>query len=219
MRKIVVSASSLPAGRNMSSQIEYLQRVSTYGADMYHLDVMDGVFTKYKSIDYKYLEQLREKSSLLFDVHLMIANPQKEICKYIKYGADIITVHYESFEDKEELVKVLKKIKSHKKMAGICIDLDTKIDEVENYLKYVDVVLIMAVKAGKGGQSFDKSALKKIKYIRSINPEILIEVDGGINDETGLQCVKAGADILVSGSFIYNNDTYDAIQKLKGKNG
>lgn len=219
MRKIVVSASSLPAGRNMSSQIEYLQRVSTYGADMYHLDVMDGVFTKYKSIDYKYLEQLREKSSLLFDVHLMIANPQKEIGKYIKYGADIITVHYESFEDKEELVKVLKKIKSHKKMAGICIDLDTKIDVVENYLKYVDVVLIMSVKAGKGGQSFDKSALKKIKYIRSINPEILIEVDGGINDETGLQCVKAGADILVSGSFIYNNDTYDAIQKLKGKNG
>lgn len=219
MRKIVVSASSLPAGRNMSSQIEYLQRVSTYGADMYHLDVMDGVFTKHKSIDYKYLEQLREKSSLLFDCHLMISNPAKEVGKYIKYGADIISVHYESFEDKEEMIKVLKKIKSHNKMAGLCIDLDTDIKVAEAYLKYVDVLVIMTVKAGKGGQFFDRSALKKVKYIRSINPEILIEVDGGINDETGMLSIKAGADILVSGSFIYNNDTYDAIQKLKGKNG
>lgn len=203
----------------MSSQIEYLQRVSTYGADMYHLDVMDGVFTKHKSIDYKYLEQLREKSSLLFDCHLMIANPAKEVGKYIKYGADIISVHYESFEDKEDLIKVLKKIKSHNKMAGLCIDLDTDIKVAEAYLKYIDVLVIMTVKAGKGGQFFDRLALKKVKYIRSLNPEILIEVDGGINDETGMLSIKAGADILVSGSFIYNNDTYDAIQKLKGKNG
>lgn len=219
MRKIVVSASSMPAGRNMSSQIEYLQRVGTYGADMYHLDVMDGQFTKYKTIDYKYIEQLREKSSLLFDTHLMIKNPEKEINKYIKYGSDIITVHYESFEDKELLVKTLKKIKSKKKMAGLCIDLDTKIEVAEPYLQYIDLILIMAVKAGKGGQAFNKSALKKIKFIRSVNPEILIEVDGGIDDVTGAQCVRAGADILVSGSFIYNNDTYEAIQKLKGKNG
>lgn len=219
MRKIVVSASSMPAGRNMSSQIEYLQRVGTYGADMYHLDVMDGQFTKYKTIDYKYIEQLREKSSLLFDTHLMIKNPEKEINKYIKYGSDIITIHYESFEDKELLIKTLKKIKSKKKMAGLCIDLDTKIEVAEPYLQYIDLILIMAVKAGKGGQAFNKSALKKIKFIRSINPEILIEVDGGIDAETGAQCVRAGADILVSGSFIYNNDTYDAIQKLKGKNG
>lgn len=203
----------------MSSQIEYLQRVGTYGADMYHLDVMDGVFTKHKTIDYKYLEQLREKSSLLFDVHLMIDNPEKELNKYIKYGADIITIHYESFEDKALLVKTLQKIKAHNKMAGICIDLDTKIEVVEDYIKYVDVVVIMAVKVGKGGQAFDKSALNKIKFIRSINREVLVEVDGGINDITGAQCIKAGADILVSGSFIYNNDTYDAIQKLKGKNG
>lgn len=219
MRKIVVSASSMPAGRNMSSQIEYLQRVTTYGADMYHLDVMDGEFTKYKTIDYKYIEQLREKSTLLFDTHLMIKNPEKEINKYIKYGSDIITVHYESFEDKELLVKTLKKIKSKKKMAGLCIDLDTKIEVAEPFLKYIDLILIMSVKAGKGGQAFNKSALSKIKFIRSINPEILIEVDGGIDAETGAQCVRAGADILVSGSFIYNNDTYDAIQKLKGKNG
>ena len=94
MRKIVVSASSLPAGRNMSSQLEYIERVGNFGADMYHLDVMDGEFVPNKSIDYKYFEQLREKSPLIFDAHLMVKNPEKVVDKYIKSQADIITVHY-----------------------------------------------------------------------------------------------------------------------------
>jgi len=219
MRKVVISASSLPAGRNMSAQIEYLVRVGSYGADMYHLDVMDGVFTKYKSIDYKYFDQLREKSPLLFDAHLMIKNPYKKVDKYIKAGADIITVNYEAFDDKEDILKTLKKIKSKKKMAGIAIDLDTDVKVVEGYIKYVDLVLIMSVKLGKGGQEFNQSAIKKIKYVRSLSPSILIEVDGGVNDKTAPLCIKAGADILVSGSYIYNNDTYEAIQHLRGKNG
>lgn len=219
MKKIVVSASSMPAGRNMSAQIEYITRVGTYGADMYHLDVMDGVFTKYKTIDYKYFEQLRERSALLFDCHLMIASPEKVIDKYIKAGADIITVQYESFTDQELLIKVLKRIKKKGKMAGLAIDLETNIEVVDSLLKFVDMVLIMTVKTGKGGQEFNKDALKKVKYVRNLNSEILIEVDGGINDQTAVQCVKAGADILVSGSYIYNNDTYEAIQRLKGKNG
>ncbi|MBE5741398.1 MAG: ribulose-phosphate 3-epimerase [Clostridiales bacterium] len=219
MRKVVISASSLPAGRNMSAQIEYLVRVGSYGADMYHLDVMDGVFTKYKSIDYKYFDQLREKSPLLFDAHLMIKNPYKIVDKYIKAGADIITVNYEAFDDKEDILKTLKKIKSKKKMAGIAIDLDTDVKVVEGYIKYVDLVLIMSVKLGKGGQEFNQSAIKKIKYVRSLSPSILIEVDGGVNDKTAPLCIKAGADILVSGSYIYNNDTYEAIQHLRGKNG
>ena len=218
MKKVVVSASSMPAGRNMSSQIEYLTRVGAY-ADMYHLDVMDGIFTKYKTIDYKYFEQLRERSALLFDCHLMVANPEKVLDKYIKAGSDIITVHFESFLTQELLIKTIKKIKKKGKMAGIAIDLDTKIEVVDPLLKFVDMVLIMTVKAGKGGQEFDKDALKKIKYVRALNPEILIEVDGGINDKTASQCVRAGADVLVSGTYIYNNDTYEAIQKLKGKNG
>ena len=219
MKKVVVSASSMPAGRNMSSQIEYLQRVTNYGADMYHLDVMDGEFTKYKTIDHKYFDQLREKSTLLFDTHLMIKNPAKELKKYIKAGADIITVHYESFEKVEDLIAVLKQIRKNKKLAGLAIDIDTKIEVADNLLKYLDLILIMSVKAGKGGQEFNKYALKKIKHVRNLNQEILIEVDGGIDNITGAQCIKAGADILVSGSYIYKNETYDAIQKLKGKNG
>lgn len=219
MRKVVVSASSLSAGRNMSAQIEYITRVGNYGADMYHIDVIDGVFAKNKTIDYKYFEQLREKSPLLFDVHLMVANPEKVVDKYIKAGANILSVHYESFKDPKELIKVLKKIRKNGVMAGLIIDLDTKVEVVDSLLKYADVVVVMTVKAGKGGQAFNKSALKKIKYIRKLNPEILISADGGIDADTGAQCVRAGADILVSGSYIYKNDAYESIQKLKGKNG
>ena len=215
MNKVIVSASSLVAGRNMSSQLEYIQRVGNYGADMYHLDVMDGEFTKSKSIDYKYFEQLREKSSLLFDVHLMVKNPEKHIDKYIKAGANILSVHYEAFEDEELLIKTLKKIKSKGVMAGLVIDLDTKIEVVDKFLPLLDMVVIMSVKAGKGGQEFNKSALKKIKYVKSKNAEVLIQVDGGINDKTAASCMRAGADILSVGSYIYNNDTYDAIQSIK----
>lgn len=215
MNKIVVSASSLVAGRNMSSQLEYIQRVGNYGADMYHLDVMDGEFTKAKSLDYKYFEQLREKSPLLFDVHLMINNPEKYIDKYIKAGANILSVHYEAFADEELLIKTLRKIKSKGVMAGLVIDLDTKIEVIDKYLNEIDMVLIMSVKAGKGGQEFDKSAIKKIKYVKSKNADVLIQVDGGINDKTGASCARAGADILSVGSYIYNNDTYEAIQAIK----
>jgi len=219
MHKINIAASSLPAGRNMSAQIEYITRVGNYGADIYHLDVMDGAFVKYQTVDHTYLEQLKEKSVLLFDVHLMVEHPEKVISKYIKAGADILTIHYEVFEDQEKLISTLKKIRSKKVLAGISIDLDTDEKVLEPILKYVDLVLIMTVKAGKGGQEFQKSALKKIKYIRSLSEEVLIEVDGGINPTTAAQCVKAGADILVSGNYIYKNDTYIAIQQLKGKNG
>lgn len=219
MKKVVVSVSSMPAGRNMSAQLDFITRAGNYGADMYHLDVMDGVFTKYKTIDYQYFEQLREKSPLLFDCHLMIANVEKQLKKYINSPANIITVHFESFANSEKLIKVLKKIKDAGKMVGLAIDLPTKIEVIDALIKYVDMVLIMSVKAGKGGQEFDKTALKKIKYVRNLNPQILIEVDGGINDQTAPLCVRAGADILVAGSYVYNNDTYDAIQTLKGKNG
>ncbi len=203
----------------MSAQLEYIERVGNFGADMYHLDVMDGVYTKHKSIDHAYLEQLRGKSTLLFDAHLMVVNPEKVVDKYIKAGANIISVHFEVFEDKEDLIKLLKYIKSKGVMAGLAVDFDTNIKKTEPILRYADMVLIMTVKAGKGGQEFQSSALKKVKYVRTLNPDVLIEVDGGINDVTAPQCVRAGADILVSGNYIYSNDTYEAIQHLKGKNG
>ena len=219
MQKIVVSASSLPAGRNMSSQIDYLQKVGNFGADMYHLDVMDGVYVKAKTIDYTYIEQMKEKSSLLFDVHLMISNPEKAIKKYLKSKADILTVHYETFSTDESLVKTLKKIRKSKKMVGLAIDIDTNIEQIEKFLKFIDLAVILCVKVGKGGQEFNVDALNKIKHLRLLNSNVLIEADGGINAETAKQCVKAGADILVSGNFIYANDTYEAIIQLKGKNG
>ena len=217
MAKIVVSASSLPAGRNMSSQLDYVKRMQTYGADMYHLDVMDGVFVKNKTIDYTYLEQLKMSSTLLFDVHLMVQHPTKVISKYAKAGANILTIHYEVFADDKVFVKALKKIRKLGMMAGIAIDLDTEISVIEPFLKYCDLVLVMTVKAGKGGQAFIERALKKVKALKKLDSRLLVEVDGGIDDVTGAKAVKSGADILVSGSYIYNNDAYEAIQSLKGK--
>lgn len=202
----------------MSSQIEYLERVTNYGADMYHFDVMDGVFVKHKSVDYAYLEQLQERSTMLFDCHLMVQNPTKVVDKYIKSGAHIITFHQEVL-DEDHTHKLIKHIKKHGVMAGLAIDLDTDISKIDPFLNELDLVLIMSVKAGKGGQEFQKQALEKVKYVRAKNENVLIEIDGGINDKTASSAVRAGVDILVSGNFIYNNDTFEAIQKLKGKNG
>lgn len=217
MQKIIISASSMPAGRNMSSQLDYIQKVQAYGADMYHLDVMDGVFVKNQTLDYTYFPELKRKSSLLFDVHLMISTPERYIKKYINAGADILTIHCEAFEDDESLIEALKLIKKIGAMAGICIDLHTSADDILRFLKYVDLVLVMSVKAGSGGQKFDETALQKIKQIRKINPKILISVDGGIDDTNCQKAVKAGADILVSGTYIFENDAFTAIEKLKGK--
>ena len=217
MAKVVVAASSLPAGRNMSSQLDYIKKMQTYGADLYHLDVMDGLFVKNQTVDYTYLEELNRSSVLLFDVHLMVQYPTKVISKYAKAGANILTIHYEAFANDKVFIKALKKIRSFGMMAGIAIDLDTNVEAIEPFLKYCDLVLVMMVKAGKGGQQFNEDALKKIKKLRKLDSRILIEVDGGVNAETGVKCVKAGADILVSGSYIYNNDAYEAIQSLKGK--
>lgn len=217
MAKVVVAASSLPAGRNMSSQLDYIKKMQNFGADLYHLDVMDGLFVKNQTVDYTYLEQLKMSSVLLFDVHLMVQYPTKVISKYAKYGANILTIHYEAFANDKLFIKTLKKIRKLGMMAGIAIDLDTDIKVIEPFLKYCDLVLVMTVKAGKGGQGFVETALKKVKAIKKIDKRILVEVDGGITDVTGAKAVKAGADILVSGSYIYNNDAYEAIQALKGK--
>lgn len=214
MQKVIIAASSLPAGRNMSAQIEYIQRVSNYGADTYHLDVMDGKFVKFKTIDYTYFNQLQSCSTLLLETHLMVEHPEKILGKYLKTGVSIITVHYEAFETVDELLKVVSKIKKAKKLAGVAIDKDTDVKVLEPIIDKIDLVLVMTVKAGRGGQTFDETCLKKIKYVRNLNTKILIEVDGGINPETGAKCIKAGTDILVAGNFIYNNDTYDAIEQL-----
>lgn len=218
MTKVVVGASSLPAGRNMSSQLDYIKKMQNFGADMYHLDVMDGLFVKNQTVDYTYLEQLKMSSILLFDVHLMVQNPTKVISKYAKAGANILTIHYEAFNDDKKFIKSLKKIRKLEMMAGIALDLDTKVESIEPFLKYCDLVLIMSVKAGKGGQQFSESAIKKIKALRKLDSKILIEVDGGIDNISSQKAVKAGADIVVSGSYIYNNEAYEAIQSLKGRN-
>ena len=198
---------------------EDLTKLNNTDVDYIHVDIMDGKFVPNKTMPFSEMKHIGEFTNKRLDIHLMVNNPDKVIDRYIKNGADIITVHYEVFDDNEKLIKTLKRIKSKGKMVGLAIDLGTDIKVIDAVIKYLDLVLIMSVKAGKGGQKFDKKAIDKIKYVRKLNPEILIEVDGGINKETAPLCVKAGADILCAGTYIYNNDTYEAIQTLKGKNG
>lgn len=216
MAKVLVSASSMPAGRNMSSQLDYIKRVQTYGADMYHLDIMDGIFVRNCTIDYTYVKELKSNSALFLEAHFMVQNPENVYKKYIRAGVNSLIFHPETIKDEKTLRDMIHFIHKNNLSVGLCIDLDKDLDIVTPYIDEIDLVLVMSVKAGAGGQDFEPDAIKKIKKLRKMNDKILISVDGGINDTNADKCIKAGADILVSGSYLYDNDTYEAIKKLKG---
>lgn len=188
------------------------------GADMLHIDVMDGVFVPNISIGPSVLKALSQKVDTFYDVHLMIIKPQNYIEQFVKSGAHNITVHLESDCD---IKTTLQAIKGLSVKAGLSIKPATKIEEVFPYLPYLDMVLVMSVEPGFGGQAFLQSALKKIEVLRKYCDtngfeNIDIEVDGGINAKTGADCVKAGANILVAGSFVFQSDNIEkTIQQLK----
>lgn len=184
--------------------------------DMIHLDVMDGRFVPNKTFWADFVEKIRRMTKLKLDVHLMIKEPKKHIEEFAKAGSDIITIHVEVFDNADNLRKTIKKIKSMKIKAGVSLNPNTEADEIKEVINDVDLVLVMGVVPGKGGQSFIEKVFKKIKKIRSMNKNIDIEVDGGINPETARKCVEAGANIIVSGSYIYKQEDYKAaIGELK----
>ena len=213
-KNVIISPSILSADfANLERDIKI---VEDNGADWIHVDVMDGHFVPNITIGVPVVKSLKKITKLPLDVHLMIENPDKYIEPFAKAGADILTFHYEAVKE-NEIAELIKKIKSYGIKAGISIKPKTRPDVLLPYLDIVDMVLVMTVEPGFGGQSFMSDCAEKIKFIRQNSPEnLIIQVDGGINSQTGKICKDFGANSLVAGSYIYGaDDILQAINSLK----
>ena len=208
MKKIQISPSILSADFNqLGSEIK---RLEEGGADMIHVDVMDGHFVPNLTIGPPVIKALREQCSLKFDVHLMISPVHKYIEAYADAGADIITIHPEATDNLKESIK---KIKSLNKKVGVSLNPESKVDLIKDLLDEIDLVLIMSVNPGFGGQKFMPKVLEKIKELKKIQTEenisFDIEIDGGINFDNCQLAIEAGANILVSGTTIFKSNNGD----------
>ena len=208
MKKIKISPSILSA--DFSQLGNEIKRLEDGGADMIHVDVMDGHFVPNLTIGPPVIKALRQKCSLQFDVHLMISPVHKYIEAYADAGADIITIHPEATDNLEASIS---KIKTLKKKVGVSLNPASKIDLILNLLDKIDLVLIMSVNPGFGGQKFIPEVLEKIKELKKIqlekNIDFDIEIDGGINFDNCEAAINAGANILVSGTTIFKSNNGD----------
>ena len=205
MGNIKISPSILSADfSKLGSEIQNLEKAK---ADLIHIDVMDGHFVPNITIGPEVISKLRKYTSLPFDVHLMISPVHNFIKNFAEAGADIITIHPEATND---LAKSIKKIKSYNKKVGVSLNPETPVDKVLPVLNSIDLVLVMSVNPGFGGQKFIKKSLEKIKILRkeidSKKLETQIEIDGGINFENAKMAKEAGVDILVSGTTIFKEN-------------
>ena len=217
MKKIKISPSILSA--DFSNLRNEIKRLQTGGADLIHVDVMDGHFVPNLTIGPPVIMALKKYTKVPFDVHLMISPVHKYIKDYALAGANIITIHPETTKNLSSSIKLIKKLK---KKVGLSLNPNTKIDVIKKYLKSIDLVLIMSVHPGFGGQKFIVNTLDKIKKLSKIKNEkrlkFDIEVDGGINFQNSKNVIKAGANILVSGTTIFkdnNGNIKKNIKKLK----
>ncbi|MBR3588700.1 MAG: ribulose-phosphate 3-epimerase [Clostridia bacterium] len=196
---------------------EEAKKIANSGADMLHLDVMDGHFVPNITFGAPVIKSIRKVTDIVFDVHLMISEPLKYIEDFIRAGADIITFHVESDSDVKETIE---KIKSLSCKVGLSVKPGTPIEKVFPYLDDIDMVLVMTVEPGFGGQSFMGDMCEKIVTLRKKLDEMGkttdIQVDGGINEETVCLVAKAGANVIVAGSSVFNSDSYEkAISSLR----
>ncbi len=217
MKKIQISPSILSA--DFSQLATEIKRLEEGGADMIHVDVMDGHFVPNLTIGPPVIKALRKHCKLMFDVHLMISPVHKYIKEYSDSGADIITFHPEATENMKDTISL---IKSLNKKVGVSLNPDSEINKISNYLDGIDLVLVMSVFPGFGGQKFIPEVLNKIKTLKELkdkkNYNFDIEVDGGVNFSNSKDILKAGANILVSGTTVFkenNGDIKKNIETLK----
>lgn len=204
----LVAPSLLSADKNnLENEIK---KVESLGAEYLHWDVMDGIFVLNTSYSDDDVKKFAKSHKMVNDVHIMVSDPKNVAPLFVKAGADIVTFHYEAVECLVCAGKIIDALHASNCKAGISIKPNTKVKAILPILDKVELVLVMSVEPGKGGQKFMPNALKKIKklrhYIDKNHLNCLIEVDGGINKETGKLCRDAGADILVAGSYLFGHD-------------
>ena len=217
MKRPIISPSVLNA--DISHFDNEVKKIKDSGMKWIHFDVMDGHFVQAVNFELPLLKELCAKVDLFKDVHIMIDNPLEMADNYKEIGADQLTFHYEACKDDEEVVKVIDKIRKLGIKAGISIKPKTPVEKVFPFLKSLDVVLIMSVEPGRGGQKFIEESLNRIsslkKEIERQGTKTLISVDGGINDITGPKCLNSGADILVVGQYLFGHEDFkDRVERL-----
>lgn len=212
MSKIIISPSILSA--DFANLERDIKRVEDAGADWIHVDVMDGHFVPNITIGVPVVKSIKKVSNIPLDVHLMIENPEKYIQPFAQAGSDILTFHYEAVKDVSSVVNI---IKSYGVKAGMSIKPKTPAEEILEFLPLLDLVLVMTVEPGFGGQSFIQVCAEKIPLIKKYASEnLIIQVDGGINAETAKICTAYGANSLVAGNYIYKSgDIQKAVQSLR----
>ena len=210
MKKFIVAPSLLAA--DFSKLKEEIQEVEKCGAEYLHLDIMDGNFVPNISYGAPVISAIRPHSNLVFDVHLMVEEPDRFIKDFVDAGADIITVHVEATK---HLHRTIQLIKSYGKKVGVSLNPATPIETLKHIINDIDMVLLMSVNPGFGGQAFIPETLNKIKELRTLYPEIDIEVDGGVNDKTVEAIKEAGANVLVAGSYLFSGNYKEKIELMK----